>query len=100
MQLEKEFSEKLIETALEAEKVCGFRPQKLVKDITQFGGVSVAKRSLSRNANSENFFLLKEAKRLDLSMEALITSNKFSPLFDDDEVNICFQLLCECGYFG
>ena len=36
---------------------------------------------------------------LRLSPEAVIVSKEFAPLFTDDEVNFCFSLLCEAGYY-
>lgn len=97
---EKKFSEEWIKKAEKAQGMEEYNPAKLLKDIQQYGGVSVARRALSRNGSSDNFEILKKNNRLDLSMEALVVKGEFGSLFEDDEVNQCLALLCECGYFG
>ncbi len=97
--MEKEFSTMWIANLQKSTLLCGYRSQKIIGDIEKFGGVQTAKRILKRNGVSEDFALLAEKKQLALSMEALLVSNKFSHLFDDDEINQCFDNLCEHGYF-
>lgn len=96
---EKKFSEEWVKKADQSQGMDGYNSIKLIKNIQQYGGVSVARRTLSRNGCSDNFEILKKNKRLDLSMEALIVRGEFGTLFEDDEVNQCFALLCECDYF-
>ncbi|MEA5057115.1 MAG: hypothetical protein VB047_06110 [Anaerotignum propionicum] len=98
--IEKIFSEEWMKKAEQAKGLEGYNSAKLIKEIQQYGGVSVARRALSRNGCSDNFEILKKSKRLDLSMEALIVKGEYGSLFEDDEVNQCFALLCECDYFG
>lgn len=97
--MEKEFHKMWIDHLQKSTLLCGYRSQKMIADIEKFGGVQTAKRVLKRNGISEDFKLLAEKKQLALSMETLVTSNKFSSLFDDEEVNQCFENLCEHGYF-
>ncbi|AMJ40511.1 hypothetical protein [Anaerotignum propionicum] len=98
--IEKIFSEEWMKKAEQAKGLEGYNSAKLIKEIQQYGGVSVARRALSRNGCSDNFEILKKSKWLDLSMEALIVKGEYGSLFEDDEVNQCFALLCECDYFG
>ena len=98
--LEKKFSEEWMKKAEEAQGMDDYNAARLLKNIQERGVVLVARRALERNGCSENFELLKKNRRLDLSMEALIVKGEYGTLFEDDEVNQCLALLCECGYFG
>lgn len=98
--LEKKFSEEWMKKAEQAQELENYNAARILNNIQQHGGVSVARRALERTGCSENFELLKNNNRLDLSMEALLTKAEYSVLFEDDEVNTCLELLCECGYFG
>ena len=98
--LEKKFSSEWMKKAEEAQGIDGYNATRLLKDIEERGGVSVARRTLNRNGCSENFEILKKRNSLDLSMEALIVKGEYGALFEDKEVNDCLTLLCECGYFG
>jgi hypothetical protein len=98
--LEKKFSEEWMKKTEEAQGMDEYNDARLLKNIQEYGGVSVAKRAMERNGSSENFDMLKKNNRLDLSMEALIVKGEYGALFEDDEVNHCLELLCECGYFG
>ncbi|WP_317853820.1 hypothetical protein [Chakrabartyella piscis] len=97
--MEQKFAKQWIAHLQKSTLICGYRSQKMITDIEKFGGVQTAKRVLKRNGVSEDFQLLAKKKQLALSMEALITSGAFSSLFDDEEVNQCFENLCEYGYF-
>lgn len=98
--LEKKFSVEWMKKAEEAQGIDGYNATRLLKNIEEHGGVSTVRRILERNGCSENFEILKKHNRLDLSMEALVVKGEYGALFDDKEVNDCFSLLCDCGYFG
>ncbi|MDD4842827.1 MAG: hypothetical protein PHU31_00630 [Anaerotignum sp.] len=98
--LEKKFSEEWMKKAEETQGMEDYNAARLLKSIQEHGGVSVAKRALERNGSSENFEVLKKNNRLDLSMEAIMVKGEYGAFFEDDEVNQCLALLCDCGYFG
>ncbi|NCC15643.1 MAG: hypothetical protein EOM28_04755 [Clostridia bacterium] len=98
--LEKKFSDEWMKKAEQAQEMENYNAARLLNNIQEHGGVSVARRALERNGCSENFELLKKNNRLDLSLEALLTKAEYATLFEDDEVNACLTSLCECGYFG
>ena len=100
MEIEKKFSQDWILLAQQGKDLGGYECQRLVKNISSFGGVSTAKRMLKRQGASENFQQLKDLNRLDLSLELLITRGEYTSLFEDEEVNMCLELLCQCNYFG
>lgn len=99
-ELEKKFSEEWMKKEEESQGMEGYNPARNLKNIQERGGVSVARRVLDRICCSENFEILKRNNRLDLSMEALIVKGEYAVLFEDNEVNQCLALLCECNYFG
>lgn len=52
-----------------------------------------------RGQNTRQFLPLKEKKRLDLSLEALVIQGKYAELFTDEEVDQCLQQLLDAGMF-
>jgi hypothetical protein len=57
-----------------------------------------AHRCLSGNRESDGFNLLAQKGRLDLSLEALAVSKKYTELFNDDEANNALSRLLAAGY--
>ena len=57
-----------------------------------------AHRCLSGNRESDGFQILADKNRLDLSLEALAVSKKFTELFNDDEANNALMRLLAAGY--
>ena len=54
---------------------------------------------LRKRRTSDCFNKLAEAGRLELTMEATIVKAEYAELFTDDQVNDCYELLCEHGYY-
>lgn len=98
--LEKAFTQELLDKCAQAERACGYNPARLVQALTKYGGVRAAKELLRRNGASDGFTRLQTCGRLDLTLEATVADRKYAELFTDDEVNACFALLCEYGFFG
>lgn len=99
-ELEKKFDEELIRKYEMAQKECGLNPTRFLQTVAKFGGVKTAKEILRKGKLSDGFEKLQEAGRIELTMEATITDTKYGELFTDDEVNSCYELLCEYGYYG
>lgn len=99
MMLEKRFQEELIKACEIARKEYGYNATRFLNTISKFGGVKTAKEIIRKNNISDSFDKLQKAGRIDLTMEAIITKPKYAELFTDDEVNSCFDLLCEYGYY-
>lgn len=97
--LEKQFDEVLINNCEIAKKECDCNPTRFLQTLEKFGGVKTAKEIIRKGRVSDDFDKLQEAGRIELSMEAMITKSQFSELFTDDEVNSCFEVLCEYGYY-
>ncbi len=97
--LENEFTQELIRKTEQAAKVCDYNPARFLQMVEKNGGVRTAKSYISRNQTSEGFEKLQMCGKLNLSMEAVVVDKKYAELFTDDEVNSCFVLLCEYGFY-
>ena len=62
------------------------------------GGLETARRLLRAPTVSEGFTSLWERKRLDLTVEALVTSPEFADLFTSAEIELAGQRLAQFGY--
>ena len=97
-ELEQKFTVDLLQSIAEGESVT---PQKkLHRDVEKFGGVSCIKEILRKEQYSDGFELLQKAGKLEFSAEYLVTDQAFATLFTDEEVNACFQTLCDGGHFS
>ena len=70
-----------------------------MRPIADADAMKAAHRALSGNRESDGFFPLADAKRLDLSLEALATSKQFTSLFTDEEANTALMRLLDAGYY-
>lgn len=69
-----------------------FRP------LAEADAMKTAHRFLSGHRESDGFQILADKGRLDLSLEALAISKKFTELFNDDEANNALSRLLSAGY--
>lgn len=88
-----------LQKLLEQAEAIGVRQTRLLEQVKKFGGVSCARELVRKGRLSDGFEALAAAKRLDLSLEALVTAGKYGTLFTDDAVNACFSALCDAGYY-
>lgn len=68
--------------------------------IEKNGALRYLQQLLRRGQESPGFSQLSKCGKLALSAEAVVVRPEFGPLFTDDEVNVCFERLCENGYFS
>lgn len=97
--LEKKLQEEVIKKCKIAEEECGCKMTRLLNTIEKFGIVRTAQEIIRKRRTSDCFNILVEAGRLELSMEAILVQGKYAELFTDEEVNSCYELLCENGYY-
>lgn len=97
--LEKQFTKELLENCEKAGKACDYRGIRFIQTVEKFGGVKTAKEILRKGRLSDEFEILVKAGLIGLSMEALVVKPCFGELFTDDEVNSCYEVLCENGYY-
>lgn len=97
--LEKKLQEEVIKNCKIAEQDCGCKMTRLLNTIERFGIVRTAQEIIRKRRTSDCFNTLVEAGRLELTMEAVLVQGKYAELFTDEEVNSCYELLCENGYY-
>ena len=61
--------------------------------------LKTARRCLSGHRESDGFQQLADLKHLELSLEALAVSKRFTELFSDEEANAALSRLLEAGYY-
>lgn len=67
--------------------------------IQKIGGMRYMQNLLRRGLESPGFAALAQCRKLELSAEAAAVRAEFGALFEDEEVNLCFERLCEHGYY-
>ena len=72
-----------------------------LRPLAEADAIKKAHRYLSGHRESDGFQILADKGRLDLSLEALAISKKYTELFNDDEANNALSRLLAAGYrFG
>lgn len=97
--LEKKLQLEVIKNCDIAEAECGCRMVKFKQTIERFGIVRTAQEIFRKGRTSDCFDRLVEEGKLGLTMEATIVKPQYAELFTDEEVNGCYDLLCENGYY-
>ena len=69
-----------------------------LRPLAEADAMKPAHRYLSGHRESDGFQILADKGRLDLSLEALAISKKFTELFNDDEANTALTRLLAAGY--
>ena len=70
-----------------------------MRPVADADAMKTAHRALSGSRESDGFAALKNAKRLDLSLEALATDKRFTALFTDEEANTALMRLLDAGFY-
>ncbi|MGG7177490.1 hypothetical protein ACQPU1_07865 [Clostridium paraputrificum] len=97
--LEKKLQLEVIKNCEIAEKECDCKMTRLLETIDRFGIVRTAQEIIRKGRTSDSFNKLAEEGHIKLTMEATIVKPKYAELFTDEEVNYCYDLLCEKGYY-
>ena len=97
--LEKKLQQEVIKSCEIAEKEYGCNMTRFLETIDRFGIVRTAQEIFRKGRTSDCFNKLAEARLLELTMEATIVKAQYAELFTDEEVNYCYDLLCEKGYY-
>lgn len=97
--LEMSFEKALKQNIEKANAVCGRQPERFLAQAEKSGAVNAVHQLVRRGQLSETFGPLADCGHLEFSIEAAVIDSRFGALFSDDEVNACFDLLCEYGYF-
>ena len=70
-----------------------------MRPVEDADALKTAHRYLSGHRESDGFQTLADQRRLDLSLEALAVSKRFTELFSDEEANTALSRLLEAGYY-
>lgn len=97
--LEKKLQQEIIRNCEIAEKEYGCKMTKFIETIERFGIVRTAQEIIRKGRTSDCFSKLVEKGEIKLTMEAIIVKPQYAELFTDEEVNACYELLCENSYF-
>ena len=96
--LECKFEKEMLEKIAEAEKL-GCVQKQLKANISQYGAAATMENLIKRRQVSEGYDCLEKLGRLDLSAEAVTVKSIYGELFSDEEVNVCFDLLCASKFY-
>lgn len=97
--LEKKLQQEVIRNCELAEKEYGCKMTRFLQTIERFGIVRTAQEIFRKGRTSDCFNKLAEVGHLELTMEATIVKGEYAELFTDEQVNYCYELLCEKGYY-
>ncbi len=99
MTLEQTFQKEALEQAQTAMLSHGCPTKRLYQTLETRGGVETARELAKKHRVSDGFEALRQCGHLDLSLEALMVKGKYGSLFTDAEINWCFEVLVDAGYF-
>ena len=88
MALERDFEDAMLDLYHAVTRVLGRPPTRLLNMICQHGGVEAAKVLLNKPDVSMTYSELHYAGRPDLTVEALVLSERWQSLFTDEELEI------------
>jgi len=75
-----------------------YNASRFIRMIEKNGGLNTAKALLASKNHPEGLTRLWEEKHLDISMEAIILKETWSPLFSSTELEVASKRLRELGY--
>lgn len=70
-----------------------------MRPIADADAIKTAHHYLSGHRESDGFQALADKKHLELSLEALAVSKRFTELFSDEEANTALSRLLDAGYY-
>lgn len=95
--LEKTFDAEMRNIFDEASKL-GYRPMYFLRMVQQLGGLEAARRLIDSPTPAEGFTRLFELGRIDLSVEAIASQERFRTLFTDEQLRRAADRLKEVNY--
>jgi hypothetical protein len=97
--LAEEFNEAMHGIYRRALSEAGYKASIFLNMLFEHGGVETARRLIHSPTISDGYTALWERKRLDLTVEALISDNeKWQPLFSSEELAMCRRRLRQYEY--
>lgn len=81
-------------------KEIGYNATRFLQLLYEKGGLQAAKILISKEGGTYGFEVLREHKRLDLSVEAHVLKPEYRELFTDEERKMCRERLERFGYIS
>ena len=97
-QLKKAFHQEMINLCKRRNQELKYKSTRLLDFINKYGGYEAAVKYITTESNVQDFAILWEHERLDLSVEALITKPHYEVLFLEDILKYCDQKLKQYSY--
>ena len=97
-QLKKAFHQDIIILYKRIHKELKYKPTRLMDYINKYGGYEAAVKYITTENNVQDFAVLWENQRLDLSVEALITKPTYRVLFLVEVLDFCDRKIAEYSY--
>ena len=99
MKTEQDFNKQALINAQAAFLAHGCPVKRLIRDLETYGGVRVLQDLCRKRRLSDGFDALAACGHPELTLEALAVQSAYGALFTDDEVNHCYEALCETNFF-
>lgn len=96
--LRQTFHEELLGLYKRIVKELKYKSPRLLEMMNKYGGYEAVIKILPTDAHTFDFTLLWEQERLDLSIEALVTKERYKALFPEEVVTFCQKRLDEYNY--
>ena len=93
-----QFHDAMVQVYLRAKSECGYNATRFLQMVNEHGGYETACLLLHASNVSDGYNALWEHGRLDLSVEALIISERWSSVFTTEELQIARDRLAQYNY--
>ena len=98
-ELENEFHSAMVNIYNMALREVNYNARRFLQMVSEHGGLNTAKRLINSSTVSDGYTALWEKRRLDLTVEALVSeTKKYHSLFTPEELAICARRLTDYGY--
>ena len=96
--MEEEFNNGMREVYERAKAECNYVATRYLRMVNEHGGLRTTRKLLSSDKTHDGLTRLWECGRLDLTVEALVTKEKYRTLFTEAEIKIAEKRLHGLGY--
>lgn len=93
-----EFNKDMVGVYKKAKEKCHYNATRYLQMISELGGLVTAKKLLAENKIHDGLTALYMCGRLDLTVEALVTKEKYKSLFTEEEIKTAKKRLSELSY--
>lgn len=95
-----EFNKEMVAVYTKAKEECNYNATRYLQMISEYGGLRTAKKLLAEDKVHDGLTALYLCGRLDLTVEALVTKEKYKSLFTEEEIRTAKKRLSELNYPG